>query len=63
MDETICPVCNKHHFEEKNAFEVCPICGWGDDLVQRHKHDYTGGFNKMSLNQAIEAYKNGQEIK
>ena len=61
-DETICPVCEKYHFEELGVYDFCPVCGWGDDLLQRDDHDYTGGFNRMSVNQAREAYKNGQEI-
>ena len=40
----LCPVCEKHYFEELNAFELCPICGWGDDLLQRDNHDYTNGY-------------------
>lgn len=58
----ICPVCEKHYFEELNAFELCPICGWGDDLLQRDDHDYKNGYNKMSVNEAKEAYKNGNKV-
>lgn len=36
----LCPVCGKHNFEELNAFEQCPICGWYDDLVKRREPDY-----------------------
>jgi len=49
--ETICPCCSKHHFENVNFFETCPICGWQDDLVQRNEPDYRGGANKLSLNE------------
>ncbi len=37
MDETICPVCEQYHFEEKDVFEECPICGWVDDLFLDEK--------------------------
>ena len=50
-DGLICPVCNKHKFEYKNWFEICPICGWEDDGVQRDDPDYPEGANGMSLNE------------
>lgn len=59
-DRLVCPVCGKHHFEEEDFFEVCPICGWEDDGVQRDDPDYEGGANKMSLNQARAAWKPGK---
>lgn len=55
--ETICPVCEKHHFEDVNAFDFCPLCGWCDDLVQRTEPDYDKGYNSISLNQAKKNYK------
>ena len=58
----ICPVCGKHEFEEEDAFEICPVCGWEDDLVQRNDPNYKGGANKMSVNEAKEAYKDGKEV-
>lgn len=59
----ICPVCGKHQFEEDDNFEICPVCGWEDDAIQREDPDYDGGANPISLNQAIEAYKNKKESK
>lgn len=61
-DRTICPVCGKHHFEEEDFYEICPVCGWEDDGIQRDDPDYTGGANKMSLNQAKEAFAKGEPI-
>ena len=57
-----CPVCGKHEFEEENEYEICPICGWEDDLVQRSDPDYRGGANQMSVNEAREAYRNGKLV-
>ena len=54
-----CPVCGKHSFEEINAYEICPICGWEDDPLQRREPDLKGGANSMSLNEAREAYRMG----
>jgi len=49
--ETICPCCGKHHFENANFYEICPVCGWQDDLLQRVRPEYEGGANPKSLNQ------------
>lgn len=63
MDEDkICPVCGKHYFEEKDAYEECPVCGWVDDLLQRCDHDYAKGFNRTSVNEARELYKQGKQV-
>lgn len=62
-DRSICPVCGKHHFEEEDFFEVCPICGWEDDGLQRDEPDLEGGANDMSLNQARAAWTAGEQIR
>jgi hypothetical protein len=49
--ELICPCCEKHNFSVSNNYEVCPICKWRDDLLQRTEPDVSGGANKLSLNQ------------
>jgi len=46
-DETICPLCGQHHFEENDDFEECPVCGWVNDGVQRADPDYRGGYNRI----------------
>ena len=51
----ICPVCNSHHFTEPH--EICPICGWQNDKVQKQDPDFEGGANKLSLKQAICEYE------
>ena len=48
----ICPCCENYYFIEKNAYEICPVCGWEDDRVQRMDPDFAGGANKESLNEA-----------
>ena len=58
-----CPVGGKYVFEEYNSFDVCSVCGWEDDAVQENDPEYEGGANKMSLNEAREAYKKGIQIR
>ena len=45
-----CPVCGRHVFTESH--EICPVCGWEEDRVQREDPDFAGGANKLSLNEA-----------
>lgn len=58
-----CPVCGEYEFDEHNSLDICDICSWCDDAVQENSPDYKGGANKMSLNEAIEAYEEGKQIK
>ena len=57
-----CPVCGKFDFEGYNCFDDCEVCGWIDDAVQVNEPDLEGGANKMSLNQAKEAYAEGRRV-
>ncbi|WP_367575961.1 CPCC family cysteine-rich protein [Pelagibius sp. Alg239-R121] len=43
-------------FEEHGTYDLCEICGWGDDHLQSQGPDRTGCANKMSLNQARASY-------
>ena len=56
-----CPVCGKHYFNEAGAYEICPVCGWEDDPLQRKEPDFKGGANSMSLNEAYAAYREGED--
>ena len=47
-----CPVCGKYDFPEENSFDICPICGWVNDGVQTDNHNYAGGANYLSVNEA-----------
>lgn len=58
-----CPVCGKHIFSEEGSYEYCVVCGWQDDAVQEDDPEYDGGANRMSLNEAREAYKKGIQIR
>ena len=55
-EDRLCPCCGRHYFEEKDAYEICPVCGWEDDPVQRRDPDFAGGANACSLNEARREY-------
>ena len=61
-DETICPLCGQHHFEENDDFEECPVCCWVNDGVQRADPDYRGGYNRISLNEAKKKFAAGKKV-
>jgi hypothetical protein len=58
-----CMCCQRNSLPSRSAYEICPVCGWQDDDIQNDDPDLEGGANEMSLNQAKEAYKNGEKIK
>ena len=52
-----CPVCGKYTFDRENDFDICDTCGWENDGVQYGDHNYAGGANDLSVNEArIEYY-------
>lgn len=59
IDEYPCPCCDEPVFEALGEYDICPNCNWEDDPVQSKKPDLAGGANKMSLNEAREAYRQG----
>lgn len=58
-EDRLCPCCGEYIFEEKDAYEICPVCGWEDDPVQRRDPDFAGGANSLSLNEARRKYQEG----
>ena len=52
-----CPVCGKYYFSEQGGYEICPVCGWEDDPVQKRFPDMEGGANHDSLNEAKRKYE------
>ena len=54
----VCPVCGKHVLD---SYEICD-CGWQNDPIQTKDPTFGGGANKMSLNEARAAYKEGRPI-
>lgn len=62
MKKYKCPVCGKYEFEQEDNFSICHCCMWENDGLQNHNPDYAGGANKMSLNEARKAYKEGKKV-
>jgi hypothetical protein len=47
-----CPCCDNSTLSEIGNYDICRICFWEDDPVQRSDPDYEGGANTPSLRQA-----------
>ena len=52
-----CPCCGAEVLTEPDAYEICEVCGWEDDPVQRKDPAFKGGANELSLNQARRRWK------
>ena len=60
--KNLCPCCETYEHDSKAGdFDICPICKWEDDNLQRSRPDYEGGANKMSLNQARAMFALGKD--
>jgi hypothetical protein len=51
-----CPLCGEKTLSAENRYEVCPICGWIDDPLQRADSANPIGANPMSLDFGIVAW-------
>ena len=51
-EDLTCPICDKFIFETYCDYDVCPVCGWENDGVQAWNHNYSGGANALSVNEA-----------
>ncbi|MBP3728766.1 MAG: hypothetical protein J6H18_00685 [Lachnospiraceae bacterium] len=60
-EEKRCPCCRKYYFREKNAYEICPVCGWEDDPLQRREEELEGGANRLSLREARKNWEGQHE--
>jgi hypothetical protein len=54
--DSICPVCEEYYFEFPFDYDICPICGWENDGLQRDQKDLWGGANNLSVNEAKIVY-------
>lgn len=55
-----CPVCGQTELVDDG--DVCDVCKWFHDRYQEEFPDEEDCENRMSLNQAREAWKNGQKV-
>ncbi|MBS0274629.1 MAG: hypothetical protein JSR55_09555 [Proteobacteria bacterium] len=53
-----CACCGSRTIRNRDAFEICPICGWEDDPTQVRDINLAGGANRESLAQARAAWLN-----
>ena len=53
-----CPCCGKTEVED---FDICEECGWQNDHTETPGRERTGA-NRMSIEEAKEAYRNGQPV-
>lgn len=58
-----CPVCGQITLYSRGNWDGCSNCGWIDDIGQNEDFpDETFCSNKMSLNEAREAYRTGKKV-
>ena len=51
-----CSCCGNYTLREESD-DICRVCYWQEDIVQREKPDFEGGANEESLNQARKNYR------
>ena len=56
-DRIACPCCGFLTLESYGHFDLCELCFWEDDLLQRVQPDYGGGANVPCLNEARENFR------
>ena len=52
-----CPCCGAKVFEYIGEYEICDVCDWEDDPLQRDDPDDDLGANTLSLNQYRDEYR------
>jgi len=53
-----CVCCGSSTIRRRDAFEICPVCGWEDDPTQARDENVRGGANHASLAEARAAWLN-----
>ncbi len=48
----LCPVCAAVVDGDEGTYEICGLCGWEDDPVQRDDPSMAKGANELSLDEA-----------
>lgn len=55
--ENKCKCCEKYQF--KYSYEICPICGWQNDILQNDDENFFGGANQLCLKDYKYFYNKG----
>ena len=62
MASNICPCCGLYQLAfSPGGDDICAICKWQDDPVQRKNPDFEGGANDMSLYHAKSLFAQGKD--
>lgn len=51
-----CPCCGNLTIEEPGGYDICSVCWWEDDELDRDQPDEVSGPNGLALNRARENY-------
>lgn len=47
-----CRCCGFLTLSDPGGYEICPVCFWEDDPVQNEDSGFTGGANRVALDEA-----------
>ena len=50
-----CSCCGYYTLRDESD-DICQVCAWQEDIVQKEDPDFIGGPNEVSLNQARKNY-------
>ena len=62
LKKNACPCCGYLTLESIGHYDLCPVCFWEDDPIQRENIGYEGGANTVSLTEAKANFKKYQAI-
>ena len=52
-----CPCCGQKTLPDQGQFDICPVCMWEDDPLQREDPTDAEGANLLCLSQYQAAYR------